>query len=244
MAVPRPIVYLCLLVMMLLTALGMGSYIAAVSAERRAAQSQAQVAWLRGELAGLIDQSRTDERATGTVGRAEGLSELKRQIQAEMGLFPVKLLRQRRASFGELNADDNRGRMNYGTAGYLGQGYFITVKHGVIALNDEGERGESRRIVSIRIKYNNKMIPAEVVDAGALHCQCEHAVHEVLRLQRRVARSTREHPLALQPAGHRPEERSHLGVHRHPPDTACLRPRNREDVGVEVHMLPTQVEQL
>ena len=39
-------------------------------------------------------------------------------------------------SFVELNAYDDRGKSSYGTAGYLGNGYFITVKHGVIALDE------------------------------------------------------------------------------------------------------------
>ena len=52
-----------------------------------------------------------------------------------MGLLPVRLLRERRESFVELNSVDNFGKTSYGTAGYLGNGYFITVKHGVIALD-------------------------------------------------------------------------------------------------------------
>jgi hypothetical protein len=143
MSVSRPVVYLYLLIMGLLTAFGAGSYVAALSAGRRVAESDAKIAALRGELMGQIDGMRTDERPIGTAGLQLGLEQVKRQIQAEMGLFPLKLLRERRASFVELNADDNRGRMNYGTAGYLGNGYFITVKHGVIALNDEHDRLES-----------------------------------------------------------------------------------------------------
>ena len=55
-----------------------------------------------------------------------------------MGLLPVHLLRDRRPSFVELYSYDNLGKTNYGTAGYLGHGYFITVKHAVIAL--QGDR--------------------------------------------------------------------------------------------------------
>ena len=33
------------------------------------------------------------------------------------------------------------GSSNYGTAGYLGNGYFITVKHGVVALGQDGVAG-------------------------------------------------------------------------------------------------------
>ena len=57
------------------------------------------------------------------------VEEIKKQLQSEMGLMPVRLLRERRASFVELNAVDNFGKSGYGTAGYIGNGYFVTVKH-------------------------------------------------------------------------------------------------------------------
>ena len=186
MSVSRPVVYLYLSVMGLLTAFGAGSYVTALSAGRRVAESDAKIAALRGELMGQIDGMRTGERATGTGGLQLGLEEVKRQIQTEMGLFPVKLLRERRASFVELNADDNRGRMNYGTAGYLGNGYFITVKHGVIALNDDLDRPEPRRIVSIKIKYKGKTIPAEVVDSGNAKVEVHPGDWAIIRAQKPV----------------------------------------------------------
>ena len=58
-----------------------------------------------------------------------------------MGLLPLNLLRERSTSFVELYSYDDRGSSSYGTAGYLGDGYFITVKHGVVALGQEGQRG-------------------------------------------------------------------------------------------------------
>ena len=51
-------------------------------------------------------------------------------------------------SFVEINAYDKSGSLRYGTAGYLGNGYFITVKHGVMALNDANAE---RRITSIKV---------------------------------------------------------------------------------------------
>lgn len=186
MSVSRSVVYLYLFVMGVLTALGAGSYVAALSAGRRVTESDAKIAALRGELMGQIDGMRTGEHATGTAGLQLGFEEVKRQIQAEMGLFPVKLLRERRASFVELNADDNRGRMNYGTAGYLGNGYFITVKHGVIALNDDLDRPEPRRIVAIKIKYKGKTIPAEVVDAGNAKVEVHPGDWAIIRTQKPV----------------------------------------------------------
>ena len=87
------------------------------------------------------------------------VDEIKRQLQSEMGLLPVRLLRERRESFVELNAYDNFGKTSYGTAGYLGDGYFITVKHGVIALDEPVEGREARRITSIKIRYKGKDLP-------------------------------------------------------------------------------------
>src|SRR5439155_770471 len=85
---------------------------------------------------------------------------------SEMGLLPVHLLRDRRPSFVELYSYVSLGKTNYGTAGYLGGGYFITVKHAVIALKDEDDRQNNSRITSVKIVYHGKEIPARVVDAG------------------------------------------------------------------------------
>jgi hypothetical protein len=94
------------------------------------------------------------------------VEEIKRQLQSEMGLMPVRLLRERRDSFVELNAYDNFGKTSYGTAGYLGNGYFITVKHGVVALDEQVDGRETRKIVSIKIRYKGKDISARMIDAG------------------------------------------------------------------------------
>jgi hypothetical protein len=98
--------------------------------------------------------------------RAQIVAEIKHELQSEMGLLPVQLLRERRSSFVELYADDNLGKTSYGTAGYLGRGYFVTVKHAVVALQDEDNRQGARKIVAIKVMYNGKEIPATMVDAG------------------------------------------------------------------------------
>jgi hypothetical protein len=98
--------------------------------------------------------------------RAEMVAQIKQELQSEMGLLPVQLLRERRSSFVELYADDNFGKTNYGTAGYLGHGYFVTVKHAVVALKDDDDRQGARKIVAIKVVYNGKEIPAKMVDAG------------------------------------------------------------------------------
>jgi hypothetical protein len=94
------------------------------------------------------------------------VAEIKQELQEEMGLLPLQLLRDRRSSFVELYTTDNFGKTSYGTAGYLGGGYFITVKHAVVALEDDNGRQSDRKIESIRISYRGSEIPAKLVDAG------------------------------------------------------------------------------
>lgn len=129
----------------------------------------------------IAREPRDGSGATGTAGIETGLeeagrdvaeeargrmiAEIKAQLQTEMGLLPVSLIRERRSSFVELYAYDEAGEKSYGTAGYLGNGYFITVKHAVIALDDPDTRG-TRKIVSVKVMYDGKEIPAKVIDAG------------------------------------------------------------------------------
>jgi S1-C subfamily serine protease len=97
--------------------------------------------------------------------RERAVAEVKQQLASEMGLLPVSILRDRRSSFVELYSHDKDGKTHYGTAGYLGQGYFITVKHAVVALA-EGEGAAPSPITSVRVMYNGEEIPATVVDTG------------------------------------------------------------------------------
>jgi len=136
---------------------------------------------LRVEMRAEIDRSRTGvepaalpaattgrmSRVDPAGSRARIVAEIKQELQSEMGLLPVQLLRERRSSFVELYSYDNLGKTNYGTAGYLGHGYFITVKHAVVALGEEEARPQSaRRITSVKVMYQGKEIPAKVVDTG------------------------------------------------------------------------------
>ncbi len=125
---------------------GLVNYLAA----RQNATSEERIAALRAEVQLL--RQRELETATGTAGRhpvsttsmmdddsrAAIVADVKRELSAEMGLLPLTLLRDRRNSFVELNTYDDKGVNNYGTAGYLGKGYFITVKHAVVALGPGG----------------------------------------------------------------------------------------------------------
>jgi hypothetical protein len=108
----------------------------------------------------------TGKAAAADVSRQRMVAEIKEQLQTEMGLLPVQLLRESRSSFVELYSYDNLGKTNYGTAGYLGGGYFITVKHAVVALKDEDDRQNARKIQSVKVVYRGKEIPAKVVDIG------------------------------------------------------------------------------
>jgi hypothetical protein len=138
---------------------------------------------LRSEMRAELDRSRgiepeavpaaTTGKTTRTVdatgSRARMVAEIKQELQSEMGLLPVQLLRERRSSFVELYSYDSLGKTNYGTAGYLGHGYFITVKHAVVALGEEDGRApgaSSRKITAVTVMYQGKEIPAKVVDAG------------------------------------------------------------------------------
>jgi Trypsin-like peptidase domain len=124
-----------------------------------------------GRIAGRAQSTNTVPDSPSS--RARMVAEIKQELQSEMGLLPVHLLRDRRLSFVELYSYDNLGKTNYGTAGYLGGGYFITVKHAVVALKDEDDRQSSRRIASVKIMYRGKEIPARVVDTG----DAEQEVH-------------------------------------------------------------------
>ncbi len=110
--------------------------------------------------------TRSPEASLTPAARARMVAEIKDQLQTEMGLMPVHMLRDRRASFVELYSSDNFGKTNYGTAGYLGHGYFVTVKHAVVALKEEDDRQGARRITSVKIVYRGKEIPARVIDTG------------------------------------------------------------------------------
>jgi hypothetical protein len=105
-------------------------------------------------------------REEGKAARSKMIAEIKTELQREMGLVPVTLLRDRRSSFVELYSYDTLGKTNYGTAGYLGNGYFITVKHAVVALKDDDDRSSTRKITSIKVVYKGKEIPARIVDTG------------------------------------------------------------------------------
>src|SRR5436190_20951824 len=110
--------------------------------------------------AGIFQARRAMPGPRDAASRATLVAEVKQQLASEMGLVPVSLLRDRRSSFVQLYSYDDGGRTHYGTAGYLGHGYFITVKHAVVGLDG------AARIASVAIVYRGAEIPAHVVDTG------------------------------------------------------------------------------
>ena len=179
MSVRRIVIYAGLTFSLASLAFSLGSWTAQQHIEQQLAENDARLTALSADLARGVERRRELQPTTsGTTGerqpavvaatgdqRTALVDEVKRQLQSEMGLFPVRLLRERRESFVELNAIDSFGKTSYGTAGYLGNGYFITVKHGVVAL-DEPEDGVQRRITAIKIRYNGQDLAARLVDTG------------------------------------------------------------------------------
>ena len=156
------------------TCFTLGALVSRRAEKEARASYDSRLTSLRDELHKSVEHDKVPHMvAVGTAGTAIDLSnaaerekifaEIKEQIRHEMGLLPVRLMRERQASFVELYSYDNHGQRSYGTAGYLGQGYFLTVKHAVVAL----EEGESdRKITSIKVVYKGKEIPAQLVDTG------------------------------------------------------------------------------
>jgi len=181
-------------------AFSLGSWSAQRTMAQQIADNDARLSTLQDNIArGIVRTRAGAPQPSGTDGRRQPdvvpavgsaqstlIDEIKRQLQSEMGLMPVRLLRERRESFVELNAYDNSGKTSYGTAGYLGNGHFITVKHGVIALDDPSEGPDARRIVSITIRYKNKDLPATVVDSGDANVEVDAGDWAIIRVRAKV----------------------------------------------------------
>jgi hypothetical protein len=147
----------------------------AIRTEVRAELGQA------GRSDAVVPAGTSGRLASRDAGRARMVAEIKEQLQTEMGLLPVHLLRDRRSSFVELYSYDNQGKTNYGTAGYLGGGYFITVKHAVVALHDDDDRQNTRRILSVKVMYRGKEVPAKVVDTGDADVEVHNGDWAIIR---------------------------------------------------------------
>jgi hypothetical protein len=162
-----------------MTAAGEDDQIAALRAEIGVLKRQrAEVAGTSGHTVKAQPPDQLDEQS-----RAALVADIKRQLRSEMGLLPVSLLRERRQSFVELYSYDTSGASNYGTAGYLGHGYFITVKHGVVAL---GDPTGSRKITSVKLMYKGRAIPARIVDTGDADVEVDPGDWAILRVKEEI----------------------------------------------------------
>ncbi|HSL21423.1 MAG TPA: serine protease [Vicinamibacterales bacterium] len=190
----RPVLFTAIASMLALACFAIGSYWGA----RQAIAGDQRLETLATELASL---KRAEVlKATGTSGRAtsaapapmpEGtrstiVEDIKRQLQAEMGLLPLRLLKSRKESFVELYSYDNRGGSSYGTAGYLGDGHFITVKHAVVALDAPREGREARKITSVKLMLHGRAVRARVVDHGEASAEVDPGDWAVLKVNDQV----------------------------------------------------------
>lgn len=116
-----------------------------------------------------------DEQGTRAV-----VERVKAELQEEMGLMPLSLVRERRDSFAELYAKDKGDSRTYGTAGYLGDGYFITVKHAVSGAMASGD-------APIHLKVSDRYLRAHVVDAGDAAGEVDPGDWAVLKVGEPVA---------------------------------------------------------
>ena len=200
MSVRRSITYAGLTFSLAALAFSFGSWTAQRSIAQRLATNDARVTALRDDMARAILQMRQAETAatpSGTNGDRQPevvpassaqpalVEEIKRQLQSEMGLLPVRLLRDRKESFVELNAYDASGKSSYGTAGYLGNGYFVTVKHAVVALDDP-DGHEGHKITSIKVRVHGRDLAARVVDAGDADVEVHPGDWAIIRVSQPV----------------------------------------------------------
>ena len=175
---------------------GLGSYLGAhpsVDPQQELAGLRAEIDLLRKqqELAPTLTDGMTrtplvvDAPVFDNEKRAAIVADVKRQLQTEMGLLPLALIRDRRHSFVELYSYDDKGASSYGTAGYLGNGYFITVKHGVVALGQDGA-SDPRVINSIKLMINRRPISARVIDAGDARVEVDPGDWAILKVNENI----------------------------------------------------------
>jgi hypothetical protein len=196
LSVRRTIVYAGLTFSLASVAFSVGSWSAQRSIAQQLADNDSRVTALQDQVTrGILEMRQASPSGTGgerqpAVVSANGdtvnplVEEIKKQLQTEMGLMPVRLLRDRKESFVELNAYDNSGKTSYGTAGYLGNGYFITVKHGVVALDEPA--GSDRRFVSIKLRIGKRDVAARIVDTGDAQMEVHSGDWAILKVRGEV----------------------------------------------------------
>jgi hypothetical protein len=181
---------LTLCVAMVCFGFSMGTWFSRDRIEQRIADNNDAIAALRDKMArdemsaglrvlGTAGETALGGVATDTGSRDRFVEEIKGQLQREMGLVPIRVLRERGSSFVRVHAYDQHGGLRYGTAGYLGGGYFITVKHGVLALSDSG----GRKVASVKIVHGNKELSAAVIDSGTADVEVHSGDWAILKVE-------------------------------------------------------------
>jgi hypothetical protein len=98
----------------------------------------------------------------------ERLTQQVASVGTDLGHFTPSVLKKYRWSFAEVYAyfrDGKTLKANYGTAGYLGDGFFLTSKHIVAPYSAPGEPAPPA-ILAVKIKHNGDLLDAEIVDTG------------------------------------------------------------------------------
>jgi hypothetical protein len=181
----RPLLFTLIASGLALACFAIGSYVGA-------RQAMAGEERLHRLLVELSMQKRDHPIGTsGRMGAAEMdrtamVEDIKRQLQREMGLLPLELLKSAKESFVELYSYDDRGGSSYGTAGYLGNGFFITVKHGVVALDPVPDGREPRQINSVKLMYRGRALKARIVDTGNARAEVDPGDWAVLKVEEPV----------------------------------------------------------
>lgn len=114
------------------------------------------------------DRRRAAEAEAKTKVLIERLTQQVESMGSDLGQFSPKILKKYRSSFVEVYAYFREGRTlkaNYGTAGYLGGGFFLTSKH-VVAPYAGPRQPSPPPILAVKVKHNGGLIDAEVIDTG------------------------------------------------------------------------------
>lgn len=146
------------------SALGVVAFIGSLAVVRMVIRSNNQVI-LSNQV---IAQTQADLHAqlTGMKEGQEQLWQLLRSISFKDATFSESvMLREKSKSFYELYAEDGSGKTHYGTAGYIGNGYFLTVKHGVMALSVDNP--DTLGVIhKVHVRKNDVRVDAKIVDFG------------------------------------------------------------------------------
>jgi hypothetical protein len=114
------------------------------------------------------DRRKAAEAEAKTRILIERLTQQVGSLGSDLGHFTPKVLKKYRSSFVEVYAYFKEGKTlkaNYGTAEYLGEGFFLTSKHVVAPYAAPGGPAP-RPILAVKVKCAATLIDAVVVDTG------------------------------------------------------------------------------